>query len=108
MYFAYGYGLYFYVTWLPTYLLKGRGFSAAYTGLFSALPWIASAAGFVVGGWITDRVAQAGNLKAARCGVGVLGYAVSAVILVAVALTRDRLAAAALLTCAAFFHMMTS
>ena len=85
---------------------KGRGFSPAYTGLFSALPWIASAAGFLVGGWLTDRRAQAGNLKAARAGVGMLGYAMSALILVAVALTRDRMVAAVLLTCAAFFQMM--
>jgi ACS family glucarate transporter-like MFS transporter len=108
MYFAYGYGLYFYVTWLPTYLLKGRGFSPAYTGFFSALPWVASAAGFLFGGWLTDRRAHAGNLKSARIGVGMMGYAISAMILIAVALTRDRMIAAVLLTCAAFFQMMTA
>ena len=27
MYFAYGYGLYFYFTWLPTYLIRVLGFS---------------------------------------------------------------------------------
>jgi len=113
MYFAYGYGLYFYVTWLPTYLLKGRGFSADYAGFFSALPWVASAGGYLAGGWITDRLAasqpgRAGNLRAARCGVGIFGYAVSAAILVAVALTPDRMIAAALLACAAFFQMMVA
>src|SRR5262249_25389611 len=46
MYFAFGYALYFYITWLPTYLLKARGFSTVYAGFFSALPWIASAGGF--------------------------------------------------------------
>lgn len=108
MYFAYGYGLYFYVTWLPSYLLKGRGFSAAYTGLFSALPWIASAAGYLAGGWLTDRLAHAGNLRTARRGVGILGYSISAAILLAVALTRDRIVAAALLAAAAFFQMLVA
>jgi len=108
MYFAYGYGLYFYVTWLPTYLLKGRGFSTAYAGFFSALPWVASAAGYVVGGWITDRISRSGNLRAARCGLGIFGYAASAAILVAVALTRERMIAAGLLAFAAFFQMMVA
>jgi ACS family glucarate transporter-like MFS transporter len=108
MYFAYGYGLYFYVTWLPTYLLKGRGFSSTYAGFFSALPWISAAAGYVVGGWLTDRIARESNLRAARCGLGAFGYAASAAILVAVALTRDRMIAAALLACAAFFQMMVA
>jgi MFS family permease len=35
MYFAFGYALYFYITWLPTYLLKARGFSPNYAGFFS-------------------------------------------------------------------------
>ena len=54
MYFAFGYALYFYITWLPTYLLKARGFSANNAGLFSALPWLASAGGFWLGGLSTD------------------------------------------------------
>jgi MFS transporter, ACS family, glucarate transporter len=107
MYFAYGYSLYFYISWLPTYLLKGRGFSTSYTGLFSALPWIFSAAGYVSGGWLTDRIARTGNLKAARCGVGICGYSASAVLLIVVALTPDRTLAAGLLACAAFCQAIT-
>jgi len=50
MYFAFSYALYFYITWLPTYLLTARGFSPTYAGFFSALPWVASAGGFWLGG----------------------------------------------------------
>src|SRR4029077_20782310 len=32
MYFAFGYGLYFYFTWLPTYLIRPLGFSRFATG----------------------------------------------------------------------------
>ena len=71
MYFAFGYALYFYITWLPTYLLKARGFSSSYAGLFSALPWITSAAGFWLGGLTTDGLARrTGSLKIGRCAVG--------------------------------------
>lgn len=109
MYFAYGYGLYFYLTWLPTYLLKGRGFSASYAGLFSALPWLLSAAAFLFGGWATDYLAhRSGNLKLARCGIGAAGYAASALMLVIVALTENRIVAAIMLALAACFQMMTA
>jgi MFS transporter, ACS family, glucarate transporter len=106
MYFAFGYGIFFYITWLPTYLINARGFSADYAKWFSALPWAVSGAAFLFGGWLTDRLAQR-NLKLARRGVGMVGYAVSGLALVAVALTPNRIVAALLLAVAACFQMMT-
>jgi ACS family glucarate transporter-like MFS transporter len=108
MYFAYGYALYFYITWLPTYLLKARGFSETYAGLFSALPWVASAGGFWLGGLLTDwLVRRTGSLKIARCGIGAVGLITSAIALVAVVRTEDRVVAASLIALAAFCQMMT-
>ena len=108
MYFAYGYALYFYITWLPIYLLKARGFSETYAGLFSALPWLASAAGFWLGGLLTDwLVRRTGSLKMARCGIGAVGLITSAMALVAVVRTEDRVVAASLIALAAFCQMMT-
>jgi ACS family glucarate transporter-like MFS transporter len=107
MYFAYGYSLYFYISWLPTYLLKGRGFSITSTGLFSALPWVFSGAGYMAGGWLTDRIGKTGNLKNARCGVGMFGYAASGMLLIIVATTPDRVTAAAVLAGASFFQALT-
>lgn len=108
MYFAYGYGLYFYVTWLPTYLLTARGFSTTYAGLFSALPWLLGAGAFWLGGWATDwLVRRTDSLRLGRSGVGAFGYTVSALALVAVARTEDRVLAACLLAVAASFQMMT-
>jgi sugar phosphate permease len=107
MYFTYGYALYFYITWLPTYLLKARGFSASYAGFFSALPWLASACAFWLGGLLTDWLARrTESLKVARCGVGAVGLITSAIALVAVVRTEDRVVAASLIAVAAFFQMM--
>lgn len=106
MYFAFGYGIFFYVTWLPTYLIKARGFSNEYAKWFSALPWVVSGLAFLFGGWLTDRLAKR-DLKLARRGVGMVGYAVSGLALVAVALTPNRIVAALLLAVAACFQMMT-
>jgi MFS family permease len=101
MYFAYGYGLYFYITWLPTYLLEARGFSINSTKWLAAAPWLVSALAFWIGGWTTDWLARrTGNLKLARCGVGVFGYTTGAITLVAVARVEDDRAAALLLALA--------
>jgi sugar phosphate permease len=108
MYFAFGYALYFYITWLPTYLLKARGFSENYAGLFAALPWLASAGGVWLGGLLTDWLSRrTGSLKIGRCAMGVFGYVTSALALIAVALIEDRVVAASLIAVAAFCQMLT-
>lgn len=43
------------MNWLPTYLLQARGFSAAKMGLFAAIPSLAGALGYALGGQISDR-----------------------------------------------------
>src|SRR5262245_8655201 len=101
MYFAYGYGLYFYITWLPTYLLEARGFSVDWTKWLAAAPWMVSAIAFWIGGWATDWLARrTGNLKLARCGIGVFGDAAATMTVVAVARVEDGRVAAALLALA--------
>jgi MFS transporter, ACS family, glucarate transporter len=108
MYFAFGYALYFYLTWMPTYLLTARGFSKTYAGLFSALPFLASAAGVWLGGLLTDWLSRrTASLKIGRCVVGGFGYLTSALALVAVALTEDRIVAASLIAVAAFCQMLS-
>jgi nitrate/nitrite transporter NarK len=101
MYFAYGYGLYFYITWLPTYLLEARGLSVSSTRWLAAAPWVVSALAFWIGGWATDWLARrTGNLKLARCGIGVFGYMTGAIALFAVARVEDGRTAALLLALA--------
>jgi MFS transporter, ACS family, glucarate transporter len=70
MYAAYGYGLYFYFTWLPTFLIRELGFSALRGGLYAALPFLLAGVADVVGGWLTDRLARSHGLRVARSGLG--------------------------------------
>ncbi len=107
MYFSFGYGLYFYITWLPTYLIEARGFSISSTKWLASLPWIVSALAFACGGWLTDRLARNGNLKLARSGIGVVGYLASAIVLAAVAVVRNNLVAALLLALALACQTLT-
>jgi MFS family permease len=70
MYFAFGYGLYFYFTWLPTYLIKELGFSLFSGGLFAALPFLLAGIADIVGGWLTDVLTRLRGLRAGRCHLG--------------------------------------
>jgi sugar phosphate permease len=108
MYFAYGYSLYFYITWLPTYLLKARGFNTTSAGFFSALPWLFGALAFLCGGWLTDWLVLRGHRKLARCGLGAFGLTMSAVMLVFVAWAENRVVAALLISVALYFQFLTT
>lgn len=109
MYFAYGYGIFFYMTWLPTYLIEGRGFSVGSTKWLAALPWVISLPSYLLGGWLTDRLARRpGGRRLARSGVGIAGYLVSAVLLILVARVEGQVAAAILLALALCAQTLTA
>jgi ACS family glucarate transporter-like MFS transporter len=74
MYFAFGYGLYFYFTWLPTYLIRVLGFSAFGGGLFAALPFLLAGIADLVGGWLTDHLSRRYGLRTGRCHLGCAAF----------------------------------
>lgn len=47
------YGL---LTWLPSYLVKARGFALIKMGIFAGLPFLALGIGQPIGGWISDKL----------------------------------------------------
>ena len=100
MYAAYGYGLYFYLTWLPTYLITELGFSALGGGFFASLPFLLAGIADVTGGWLTDRLARQRGLRVARCGLGFAAFITSAGLLFATTLAPQPAAKAALLALA--------
>jgi nitrate/nitrite transporter NarK len=97
MYFAFGYGLYFYFTWLPTYLISVLGFSALQGGALAALPFLLAGLADIAGGWTTDRLAHTRGLWAARCGMGCASFLTCGVLLVASIVATDSFAKAVLL-----------
>jgi MFS transporter, ACS family, glucarate transporter len=108
MYFAYGYSLYFYITWMPTYLVKARGFDSTSAGLYAALPWLCGALAFLCGGWVTDKLVLKGRHRLARCGLGAFGLTMSALMLVFVARAENRVVAALLISVALYFQFLTT
>ncbi len=97
MYFAYGYGLYFYFTWLPTYLTQVLGFSAISGGLFASLPFLLAGIANVIGGWLTDRLARARGLRIARCGLGFAAFLTCACLVLGSATAADPVVKATML-----------
>ena len=100
MYFAFGYGLYFYFTWLPTYLTRGLGFSARAGGLFAGLPFVLAGGADLAGGWLTDRLSLARGLRVGRCYLGCAAFGGCGLLLIASTLARAPVAKAVLLALA--------
>jgi ACS family glucarate transporter-like MFS transporter len=97
MYFAFGYGLYFYFTWLPTYLIRELGFSVLAGGLLSALPFALAGLADLAGGRLTDHVAQARGLRTGRCVLGSVSFLTCAILVLFSTMVPQPLAKAMLL-----------
>jgi ACS family glucarate transporter-like MFS transporter len=100
MYFAFGYGLYFYFTWLPTYLIRELGFSVLAGGLLSALPFALAGLADLAGGRLTDYLARVRGLRVARCGLGFASFLTCAALVVLATFAPQPLVKAVLLALA--------
>jgi MFS family permease len=58
--FCLGYVWYFLISWLPSYLVTGRGLSMQSMAVLGSLPFWAMAATSVLGGWFSDRLIRRG------------------------------------------------
>jgi MFS family permease len=72
----------FFQSWLQTYLVKGRGFTAAALVL-STVPYLVGACANVLGGFASDRLVRRFGLIAGRRIVGVTGLGVAALFMAA-------------------------
>src|SRR5215472_6692627 len=95
------YGWYFYITWLPTYLLRARGFDLQQVGWLAALPLLSIAAGVLVGGWASDVLGRHWSPRIARRTPGILGLPLAAAAVLGAVATPVPSSAALLLAAAA-------
>jgi MFS transporter, ACS family, D-galactonate transporter len=59
--FCFNYAYYFLLTWLPSYLVKERGFSLGEMSVYAALPYCATAAASLACAWVADRLIAGGK-----------------------------------------------
>jgi nitrate/nitrite transporter NarK len=98
MYWCYVWGSMFYLTWLPTYLIKGRGLTEAEMGTYTALPFFLGAAGNLAGGELSDRLTRRYGPGLGRRLVGSASLAASAALILATALIPGKVPAVILLS----------
>jgi MFS family permease len=105
MYFCSAFGFYFFVTWLPTFLMEDHGLTLERSGVYSTLPLGFGAAGCLLGGMLSDwLVRRTGNLRWARRSIGIAAFALAASGFALAALARDPLTAVLCLAAAQGAH----
>jgi MFS family permease len=81
-YFCFGYGWYFYITWLPTYAREARGLELHKGALLSGIPLFFGGFACLISGWIADwLVRRGGGLVSVRRGLALAGYGGAAALL---------------------------
>ena len=83
MYFCYGWVLWIYQQWLPSYLAQERGLSFVKMGLAASAPLLAATVTNTLGGWLSDRLAyRLNDLRRGRLYVSMLGFLIAGVALI--------------------------
>jgi MFS transporter, ACS family, glucarate transporter len=80
--FCYYYAGFFFLSWLQTYMVKGRGFAEKQL-LLSSLPFLFAAAGNFLGGFSSDAFVREFGLRKGRSFAGALGAGLGAVAMTA-------------------------
>jgi MFS transporter, ACS family, hexuronate transporter len=81
-FFAANYILYFFLSWMPSYLTDVRHLDIKTMSILTVIPWAVGLVGCVLGGWISDRILQrSGDAIFARKVVIVGGLGAAAVCL---------------------------
>jgi len=102
--FCYGWSLWVFLTWLPSYLSDSRGFKLDQMALMTMLPLLAGVVGDTLGGVISDAIfRRTGNLRLARRTLLVVGLGGACAFIVPAIVTGSALGAVCLLAAAFFF-----
>jgi sugar phosphate permease len=107
--FCYGWSLWVFLTWLPSYLKDARGFDLKELALFTSLPLLAGVVGDTLGGVCSDFIyKRTGNLRLARRALLVIGMGGALVFILPAVYAHDALVAVALLSASFFFLELTN
>ena len=56
-FFCTNYLFYLFMTWLPTYFVKGRGFEMSTSAIYTMMPYMVATITYPLGGWLADKAA---------------------------------------------------
>jgi sugar phosphate permease len=107
--FCYGWSLWVFLTWLPSYLKDARGFDLKQMALFATLPLLAGVVGDTLGGVVSDTLfKKTGNLKLARRSLLLVGLLGALVFIIPAVFTGSAVTAVYLLAGSFFFLELTN
>ena len=88
--FCHYYGFYFYITWLPTYLLQARGLNLEQGALLAGAPMLAAGFGSLFCGWLVPRLAaRSGDVAGTRRLMAYIAYGGASAMLLLFTRIRD-------------------
>ena len=103
-YFCYGWTLWLFLGWIPSYFAENFGLDLKGSALFASGVFFAGVVGDTLGGVFSDAIlTRTGNLKLARLSIVVVGFLGAAASLTGVFFTKDLTAVALLLSSGFFF-----
>jgi len=107
--FCYGWSLWVFLTWLPSYLSDARGFKPSEMALMTMLPLLSGVVGDTLGGVVSDAIfRRTGNLRLARRTLLVVGMGGALVFMLPAIVIESALGAVWLLAAAFFFLELTN
>jgi MFS family permease len=108
VYFCYGWTLWFFLAWIPSYFLHNYNLKLSSSALFASGVFLAGTLGDFVGGLATDRIFErTGSRTKARRNLIVFGFLVSTVFMVPVLLVHNLTVIVTSLSLAFFFSELT-
>lgn len=89
MYHCLLYGAYFYMSWMPKYLEKGRHIPKADLGWMVSLPFVLGMGGCLLGGFASDYFAKKRGLTFGRRYVGMIGLVMAGICMIMGSFTEN-------------------
>jgi sugar phosphate permease len=104
VFFAHAWGLWMYLSWLPTFFVEHFQITLAHSALYTGAIFVAAVVGNTAGGTLTDWLyIKTGNLNASRRNVVILGFGGSIAFMSCVLFVQDHTLVALSLAAALFF-----
>jgi sugar phosphate permease len=108
VYFCYGWTLWLYLSWIPSYFLQSHGLDLKHSAVFASGVFLAGVVGDTLGGLVSDwLLRRTSDLRIARRNLVIAGLLGAALSLVPLLLTRDLAVAAVCLSLGFFFAELT-
>ncbi len=108
VYFCYGWTLWLYLTWLPSFFMHGYKLNLKSSALFASGVYLLGVVGDAAGGWVSDLILKrTGDRNKARRNLVIAGFLLSLAFMVPVLRSHDLNTVALCLSAAFFFAEFT-